>query len=33
MFMDGQQYVLDEGYAELPPPLLAAVRNRINSSQ
>jgi len=33
MFTDGQQYVLDEGYAELPPLLLAAVRNRINSSQ
>ena len=33
MFTDGQQYVLDEGYAELPPSLIAAVRNRINSTQ
>ena len=27
----GQQYVFEEGYAELPQPLVAAVRNRINS--
>ena len=32
IFTDGQQYVLDDGYTELPPLLLAAVRNRINSS-
>jgi phosphate transport system substrate-binding protein len=31
MYTDGQQYVFEEGYAELPQPLLAAVRNRINS--
>jgi phosphate transport system substrate-binding protein len=33
MFTDGQQYVLDEGYTGLPPLLLAAVRDRINSFQ
>ena len=33
MFTDGQQYVIEEGYAELPQPLVAAVRNRIHSSQ
>ena len=31
MFTDGQRYVRDEGYFELPQPLLAAVRSRFES--
>jgi len=30
MYADGQQFAGQEGYAELPPPLLAAVRKKIN---
>jgi phosphate transport system substrate-binding protein len=30
---DGQQYVAQEGYAELPPPLLAAVRKKVKGLQ
>jgi phosphate transport system substrate-binding protein len=29
IYTDGQQYGVQEGYSELPPPLLAAVRNKI----
>jgi phosphate transport system substrate-binding protein len=29
MYTDGQQYAAQEGYAELPPPLLAAVRKKV----
>lgn len=31
MFTDGQRYVRDEGYFELPQPLLAAVRSKFGS--
>jgi phosphate transport system substrate-binding protein len=31
LFTDGQQYVSEEGYVELPQPLLAAVRSRVKS--
>jgi len=31
IFTDGQRYVRDEGYFELPQPLLAAVRSRFES--
>jgi phosphate transport system substrate-binding protein len=31
MFTEGQQYVAEEGYVELPDPLLAAVRSRVKS--
>jgi phosphate transport system substrate-binding protein len=30
IYSDGQQYALQEGYAELPTPLLAAVKKKIN---
>ena len=30
IYTDGQQYALQEGYSELPPPLLAAVRKKVN---
>jgi ABC-type phosphate transport system substrate-binding protein len=29
IYSDGQQYALQEGYAELPTPLLAAVKKKI----
>jgi phosphate transport system substrate-binding protein len=29
MYSDGQQFAVQEGYSELPPPLLAAVRKKI----
>jgi phosphate transport system substrate-binding protein len=29
IYTDGQQYAIQEGYAELPPPLLAAVQKRV----
>lgn len=29
IYTDGQQYVVQEGYSELPPPLLAAVRKKV----
>ncbi|HWO36081.1 MAG TPA: phosphate ABC transporter substrate-binding protein PstS [Candidatus Acidoferrum sp.] len=30
IYTDGQQYAVQEGYSELPPPLLAAVRKKVN---
>jgi phosphate transport system substrate-binding protein len=33
IYTDGQQYAVQEGYAELPPPLLAAVKLKIKSLQ
>jgi phosphate transport system substrate-binding protein len=30
IYTDGQQYAVQEGYAELPAPLLAAVRKKVN---
>jgi len=30
IYSDGQQYAVQEGYAELPAPLLAAVRKKVN---
>jgi len=33
MYTDGQQFVVQEGYAELPPPLLAFVRKKIKDLQ
>jgi len=33
MYADGQQYAVHEGYSELPPPLLAAVRKKIKDLQ
>jgi phosphate transport system substrate-binding protein len=29
IYTDGQQYAIQEGYSELPPPLLAAVRKKV----
>jgi phosphate transport system substrate-binding protein len=29
IYSDGQQYAVQEGYSELPPPLLAAVRKKV----
>ncbi|MGD1216085.1 MAG: phosphate ABC transporter substrate-binding protein PstS [Terriglobales bacterium] len=29
IYTDGQQFAVEEGYAELPPPLLAAVRKKV----
>jgi phosphate transport system substrate-binding protein len=29
IYTDGQQYAIQEGYSELPPPLLAAVKKRV----
>lgn len=29
IYTDGQQYAVQEGYSELPPPLLAAVRKKV----
>jgi phosphate transport system substrate-binding protein len=29
IYADGQQYAVQEGYSELPPPLLAAVRKKV----
>jgi phosphate transport system substrate-binding protein len=31
IYTDGQQYAAQEGYSELPPPLLAAVRKKVSS--
>ncbi len=28
IYTEGQQFAVQEGYSELPPPLLAAVRKR-----
>jgi phosphate transport system substrate-binding protein len=33
MYSDGQRYAVQEGYSELPPPLLAAVRKRVKELQ
>src|SRR5580658_734371 len=33
IYTDGQQYAVQEGYAELPPPLLAAVRKKVETLQ
>jgi phosphate transport system substrate-binding protein len=33
MYTDGQQYAVQEGYAELPPPLLAALRKKVKDLQ
>ena len=30
IYTDGQQYAAQEGYAELPAPLLEAVRKRVD---
>jgi phosphate transport system substrate-binding protein len=33
MYSDGQRYAVQEGYPELPPPLLAAVKKKISELQ
>jgi phosphate transport system substrate-binding protein len=33
MYTDGQPYAVQEGYSELPPPLLAAVRKKVKDLQ
>ena len=33
VYTDGQQYAVQEGYSELPPPLLAALRKKIKELQ
>lgn len=33
IYSDGQQYAVQEGYSELPPPLLAAVRKKAQNLQ
>src|ERR1700683_4593154 len=33
IYTDGQQFAVEEGYTALPPPLLAAVRKRVESLQ
>jgi len=33
IYTDGQQFAVQEGYAELPPPLLAAVRKKVEDLQ
>ena len=33
MYSDGQHYAVQEGYSELPPPLLAAVRRKVKELQ
>ena len=33
VYTDGQQYALQEGYAALPAPLLAAVRKKVKNLQ
>jgi phosphate transport system substrate-binding protein len=33
VYSDGQQFALQEGYSELPSPLLAAVRKKIRDTQ
>ena len=33
MYGDGQRYAVQEGYSELPPPLLAAVRKKAKELQ
>jgi phosphate transport system substrate-binding protein len=33
MYTDGQQFAVQEGYSELPPPLLAAVRKKAKDLQ
>jgi phosphate transport system substrate-binding protein len=33
MYTDGQRYAVQEGYSELPPPLLAAVRKKAKELQ
>jgi phosphate transport system substrate-binding protein len=33
IYGDGQRYAIQEGYAELPQPLLAAVRKKLNTPQ
>jgi phosphate transport system substrate-binding protein len=33
IYADGQQYAVQEGYSELPPPLLAAVRKKVKDLQ
>jgi phosphate transport system substrate-binding protein len=33
IYTDGQQYAVQEGYAELPPPLLAALRKKVKDLQ
>jgi phosphate transport system substrate-binding protein len=33
MYSDGQRFAVQEGYSELPPPLLAAVRKRVKELQ
>ena len=33
MYTDGQRYAVQEGYSELPPPLLAAVRRKVKELQ
>jgi hypothetical protein len=29
IYTDGQKYAVQEGYSELPPPLLTAVRSKV----
>jgi ABC-type phosphate transport system substrate-binding protein len=31
VYMDGQQFASQEGYVELPPRLLAALRNKVRA--
>ena len=33
IYTDGQQYAVQEGYSELPPPLLAALRKKVKELQ
>jgi hypothetical protein len=33
IYSDGQQYAVQEGYSELPTPLLAAVRKKVKDLQ
>jgi len=33
IYTDGQQSAVQEGYSELPPPLLAAVRKKVKELQ
>jgi len=33
IYTDGQQYAVEEGYAELPPQLLAALRKKVKELQ
>jgi phosphate transport system substrate-binding protein len=33
IYTDGQRFAVQEGYSELPPPLLAAVRKKVKDLQ